>query len=350
MALAVNTDLASILAEVFDEQITSQINRSVVALKVVPHEYASGQALVYDAETSNVSQTTPTLADGADVSAYEDVTITKAKLDFGTYSLAFGVSGKAMAAARSSNSPKELLDLMLVNLKVSAQKQAKSLNKDFYLGAGGNAMLGVLATAGGFRAAGTYATIVRGTVTSWAGNEIANGGTPRALTIALMHTALNAAYTACGEFPNVILMHPDTFVKYGNLLRVANSYMEFDNVNIDGRIISIDGGYTALRFCGIPVLADPDCPNHTVIFMNTNYVSIAQMADGATADNRGTGLITLAGSPEKRTGMGGTALTSRINPLSMTGDKAKLQLLCYPQVKVTRPNAHAILTDIDPAL
>jgi hypothetical protein len=91
--------IAGALVELFDDRIESQINRSVVLLQLLPFALASGQVLVWDAEFGTESPATPTLADGNDVTDYNDDDIVKAKLDFGTYSEAFAITGKARAAA-----------------------------------------------------------------------------------------------------------------------------------------------------------------------------------------------------------------------------------------------------------
>lgn len=342
--------IAGALAELFDDQIASQINRSVVLLQLLPFALASGQVLVWDAEFGAESPTTPTLADGATVVDFNDDDIVKAKLDFGTYSEAFSITGKARAAALASGNPRELADLFGEKIERAIRRQAKSLGKDLYSGTGGDALVGLLSTNGPMDSVGTYASIDRGTYTQWAGNKLAGGGNPRALTLGLMRDAKRRTYEKSGEWPDLIVCDAFQQDKYGSLLGSERRYMQ--DVTMRGQKITLDGGFRALEFDGIPVIADVNCPAGTMLFLHTPALAVRQLPDGGAPWQGSAGAVDLHGTGEAQlggsnAGAGGSVrLRSRINPLARVGDKYPFQLVCYPQIQCKRPQSQTQLIDL----
>lgn len=343
-------DLASIssaLATIFEDSIASQFNRSVVLPQLLPFQPGAGKQLTWDVEFGDGLAADSSIADGADVSAYNNDTIVVASLPWATYSEAFGVTGKAVSAAAAQGNPSELAALFAEKIDRAVTRLCKNLAKDMYTGAaGGNKMVGLTATAGGLKAAGTYAGIDRAVKTEWAGNELANGGTPRANSLTLMRDMRKAIYTTCGEMPDLIVCDATQHEAYGNLLATNRRYME--DVTLRGRKVTLDGGYKALDFDGIPVIADVNCPAGVMVFMNTKYIRVRQLPDAVSSvpGASGGGIIRLHGTAEEQLGQTATSLTARINPLAVTGDAFKFQLVMYPQVQVRRPNACGILGDL----
>lgn len=339
--------IANALATIFEDQIVQNINRAIVLSQLLPVKDGNGRNLSWIARFGTAAPAGAVIADGADVSVYNSDTKVPATLDYGTYHDAFSITGKARAAAALARNPAELEDLYGEELEESVTRLAMAIAGDFYDGDGStDTIMGLLdSTAGGLIATGTYANIVRGTYAQWAGNVSANGGTPRALTFGLMRTIRRLIYTASGMKPDLIMCSPITHEKYGELFGENRRYV--DTVRLRGQKIVLDGGYQVLEWDGIPVVEDVNCPDGQMVFLNTRYVLIRPLPHAPDAVNQGKGMVPLHGTEEEQYGAGKNVLTARINPLAITGDAYKFQLINYPQIQVKRPNCCGILDDLE---
>ncbi len=115
--------------------------------------------------------------------------------------------------------------------------------------------------------------------------------------------------------------------------------------------VSLDGGFQALEFDGVPIVQDKDAPAGKLLFLNSRHCLIRQLPD-ALANSMlpggagSAGTVRLQGTPEAQLGAGATSLVARINPLAIAGDMFKFQMLLYLTLQVRRPNACAILGDL----
>lgn len=346
------SDIASALSTIFEDRVMNQVNRSVVGLKLLPHEVVDGKILAWDAKFKNSGETaTSYTTDGADISTYNADDYVPASLSWGVYTKeAFGVTGLARATARSNRSPAGLEDLYGVELMDAVTRLTKNMARDIWTAAGsGGAVNGLflgstLTTNAPLAASGTYASINRATYADWKGNVLANGGVPRALSFQLMRDMRRTIYDACGEMPDLIVCDSFQHEQYGMLFGDQRRYLQ--EINLRGQKYVLDGGYKALEFDGIPIVADVNAPAGQMTFMNTNYVSICQVPDGADDVNQSRGIMQLMGTGEEQFGDGQTQLFCRINPLARSGDAYKFQLVLYPQVRVKRCNAQGVLSDL----
>jgi hypothetical protein len=348
MAVLNLSNVSGALATLFEDQIASQWNRAVVLTQLLPFKPGESKNIQWDVEDQDGAPGTSVLADGADVSTYNDDAIEPAVLQWGTYSEAFGVSGKALAAAARVGNPAALADLFGEKLDRAVMRLTSNINKDWYSGSGAtDTIMGLLATGGGLLSTGVYAGIDRSVRTLWQGNQLLNGGVPRNITINLMRDMRRLIYIACGEMIDLIVCDPIQHEKYGMLLDSQRRYSV--DVTLRGKKIVLDGGYRALDFDGIPVIADKACSPGQMLFLNTRYVAIRQLPDALAALPAGmgnAGIVRLHGTSEEQLGPGQTQLTARINPLAVTGDAYKFQIVLYPQLQVRRPNACGVLGDL----
>lgn len=339
--------IADALATIFEEQITSQINRSTVLMQLLSTGPGEGKQLNWNARFG--SAVGGSRAEGADVAAFNNDDKIPATLLYGTYDDSFAMTGKAISAALNAGNPQELEDLFQDEMGDCIERLAKGINQDIWTGAGGtDQIMGLYGVGGPLDTTGIYAGIDRATYAQWASNELANGGVPRALTFALMRQALDDIYTASGEATDLIATTPALYTKFGNLF--GNDRRFNTEVTIRGKRITLSGGFNALEFDGIPVVRDVDCPAGTMAFLSTRTIKVCQMPDAVTAVNESKGTHQLAGSPEMDMGAGQMGLTARLNPLARTGDKYKFQAILYPQLKVRRCNAQASIIDLDATL
>lgn len=348
MSLVAMTTIAASLTTIFEEQITSQINRATVLLQVLPvGPGTTGKNISWNARFGTAVG--GARAEGAAVTTLNNDNKVPATLEFGTYDDAFGVTGKAMAAARAARNPEELANLFVDELGDCVERLAKGIAVDLYVGTGAtDHIMGLVATAGGIMSTGTYAGIDRGTYSQWQGTIMSNSGVDRALTFDLMREMRRRIYTASGLKPDLIITTPELHEKYGKLFGQQRRYIQ--EIRLRGQTITLDGGYQMLEFDGIPVLEDVDCPAEHMIFLNTRYVRVVQLADQVDNVNNSMSMVGLAGTPEEQLGQPSAKLTARINPLGRDGDSYKFQLICYPQLQVRRPNACGAITDLNAAL
>jgi hypothetical protein len=341
MATVDTAAISSALNQMYEDRIASQINRASVALQVLPVELGKGKNVAWEARVGTAAASA--IVDGADVSTFNSDTKLPATLNFATYHDAFGVSGRALSVATNSGGPDELEDLFGEHIAEASERLAAKLNAEVYAGTGGSApetLAGLTATA--LLATGTYAGINRATYTQWAANVMANGGVPRALSIALMRQMRRTIYLASGSKPDLILCDPIQHEKYAALLASERRYQQ--SVNLRGQTIVLDGGFQVLEFDGIPMIEDKDCPSGTMLFLNTRECRIKVLPDAAA--RFGAGSIGIAGTPEEQMGQPSARLAGRVQPLAVSGDMFKFAIFTYLQLMVRRPNANGVLSDL----
>jgi len=352
MAQVTLATVLNALASRFKSQLSNQINRASVLAQVLPVGAGTGKNIQWVARTGSALGSS--IADGADVTVFNNDDKRPAVLQYGVYHDAFSITGKALAGARAAGNPEELASLFLDELGDSVERLASRLNIDFWSGDGtGENMFGLLAAAGGLQDSGVYAGIDRAAVAQWQGNVLDNAGTGRALTFDVMREMRRTIYEASGEKPDLIVCSPALHEKYGRLFGAERRYV--DQIRMRGNTIRLDGGYQVLEFDGIPVIEDKDCPTesatqHQMVFLNSRHVEIMQLADQSDRVNNGLSMARLGGTPEEHMGSGEFGLQARVQPLAITGDAYKFALYVYPQVCVKRPNACGVIKDLDPAL
>jgi len=345
MATVTFAALQAALATLFQDQIANQINRAVVLTQVLPIRPGTGKNIQWVVRSGTATPTTAVIADGADVTVFNNDTKQAAVLQYGTYHDAFSITGKILAAARAAGNPEELAGLLVDELGDSIERLSRALGADVYLGSGATDNIHGLHTAGngGLRDVGVYAGIDRAVVTQWQGNVVDAGGA--ALSFNLLRQLRRDIYTASGEKPDLFITDPRQHEVYGQLFGAERRYTDQVRRN-DGTVIKLDGGYQVLEFDGVAIIEDQQHPALTVTALNTRHVSISQLADSPDALNRAMGTVALGGTPEEQYGEGKVPFMARLQPLAITGDAFKFQLICYPQVCVKRPNACGILENL----
>lgn len=347
------SNITSALATLFEDQLVAQWNRAVVLTKLLPVVEGQAQNINWDVKATDGSTAhgSSMISEGGTVSTFSDDALNVATLSFTNYYDAFGISGLAMNAARATGNPAGLADLFGEKLMDCVTRLAKNLNQEWYTGTGASNHIAGLVdpTNGALKASGTYAGINKGSVTGFAGNELTNGGSPRPLSFQVMRDTIRTIYVACGEVPDLIVCDPIQFARYGMLFGEQRRYI--GELTTAGGKYTLDGGFKALEFDGIPIVQDKDANSGQMLFLNTNYVRIQQLPDfladaGQPGALGNAAKVKLAGTYEKQLGAGSTSLTARLLPLAVTGDNYTFELIIYPQLQVRRPNACAMLGDL----
>lgn len=341
--------IAGALATLFDADITSQINRSTVVTQLLP--VVPGQSHNINWDVRFGTAVGRTVADGAVVDRTNDPAKddkVPATLNYGIYTDVFGVTGFALRAAANTGNPMALRNLFAEELSDSAERFAKKIEIDLFTGAGGTGMVGMNATAGALRATGVYANIDRSVRTQWAATEMLNGGVGRALTIPLMREMRRRVYIASGLKPDLIVTTPELHQKYGELIGQQRRWMQ--DVTLRGQKITLDGGYQYLEHDGVPVIESVDAVAGTMNFINSRFMQIIPMPDGADEVNRAMGMVGVQGSEEEQLGMPAPRIRARIQPLGVDGDRFQFQLIAYLALRNKRCNSGGILGDLNAAL
>lgn len=348
MSIIAMASIAASLTTIFEDQITSQINRATVLLQVLPVGYGTtGKNIAWNARFGTAVG--GARAEGADVVTFNNDDKVPATLEYGTYDDAFGVTGKAMSAARAAKNPAELQNLFVEELGDCVERLAKGIAIDLYVGTGAaDHITGLVATSGAVMDSGTYATIDRAVKAQWRGTVMSNGGIGRALTFDLMREMRRRIYIASGLKPDLIITTPELHEKYGALFGQQRRYIT--EIRMRGQLITLDGGYNMLEMDGIPIIEDVDCPTAKMLFLNTRYVRVLQLPDQADSVNQSMTMLGIAGTPEEQLGAPSQKLSARVNPLARNGDTYSFQLICYPQLQVRRPNSCGVIVDLDFAL
>lgn len=341
--------ISNSLATLFDNDITSQINRSTVMLQIL--DVVPGQAHNINWVARFGTAVGRTTSDGAVVDRTNDTQKddkVPAQLNYGIYTEVFGVTGLALAGAYRTGNPQALKDLFAEELSDAVERFAKKVEIDIFTGAGANSIIGLNSTAGALRATGIYANIDRSVRTQWAATEMLNGGVGRALTLDLMREMRRRIYVASGTKPDVIVTTPELHQKYGSLIGQQRRWMQ--DVTLRGQKITLDGGYQMLEFDGIPVIESVDCPTGVMDFINTRRTQIVPLPEMVGGVNQGMAQVGVKGTEETQFGMPTPKLTARINPLGRDGDRVQFQLIAYLQMRNKQCNSGGILGDLNAAL
>jgi len=340
MALVDFAAVTGSLSSTFFDDITQNIQRSIVLPQLLTVRSGTGKNVQWDAQFGTAAPAGAAIADGADVTTFNNDTKIPAVLQYGTYHDAFSLTGKAIAAASASGNPAELAALFLDELGDSGSRLAKVIAQDTYVGTGGNAMVGLTATAGGIDSTGTYAGISRGAQTQWASTEL-DSATDADLTGNGVRVALRKArrltYVASGLKNDLIVTDPVTHATLGEEYNAERRWV--DEVRLARGPVKLEGGYNVLEFDGIPVIEDADMPANTILGINTNHVFYSQLADNVGDLGGRIMKLNLTGTPEEQFGSGSVPMQAAVIQLGIAGDAHKFQLIMWPTIVVRRPNS-----------
>ena len=107
----------------------------------------------------------------------------------------------------------------------------------------------------------------------WHRSTVLTAGSARALTIALMDEAFTTAMETGDAAPTALVTSFGVARKYAALLLSERRY------NTSGGAMDLDGGYTALDYNGVPVIADRDCLNNRIYFLHEPDLRMYVLSD-----------------------------------------------------------------------
>ncbi len=110
---------------------------------------------------------------------------------------------------------------------------------------------------------GTFQGLARASYPRWQSNLFAASG--NVLTLDLMQQACDATQFVGGGMVQLILTSPEVRRKYLRMLIADKRY---------SNTLKLDGGFTALQYDEIPVVADPDCQTGRMYFLDLTTLAI----------------------------------------------------------------------------
>ncbi len=156
--------------------------------------------------------------------------------------------------------------------------------------------------------------VASATASDWVSNNFFNVGVGRALSTDLMQQAFDACEEIGQATPSIGITTYGVRRKYVDLLvsdrRYVNEY-------------TLDGGFKAVDFNGVPIVPEKDCPEGSMFFLSEDYLSLYRMSDFYWLDKDG-------------------AILSRV-----TGkDSWEAIMAYYSELATDRRNTHAVIGDI----
>lgn len=344
------SSVANALSQVFAPKLARQWNRSAITAALIDAQAdgvsaGRGKNVAWDVAVSGNSAST--VAEGSDVSDGElasDVNL-PAVLSWAHYRTSFKVSETELdAAASSMGTATALMDLFGERILNGGEKLSRSINFDMLQatgtdGSGNPTIVGLL--GGPLETSGIYAGINRGVYAEWKGNVLANGGTPRPLTLDLMYQMDQSIFTASLETATHIVTSPGVYRKYAGLFESVR------RIEGDGRgALAMGSGAAELFWKGLPVLRDPSVPTGTVIFFNARHVKAKYLPRLQSPQDavmqKMADLVGGNGDAVKNV----TGIPARLAILAKTGDSVKVSMKTTLQMLVDRPNALGYISDV----
>lgn len=231
--------------------------------------------------------------------------------------------------------------------KVSVEVLGSLSNVDLWTGTGSattGAYVGAPNAIGfttAFAASGTYASVNVANYPSWAANVFANGGVARALSFDLMSTIETTIFNACNDECDLISNSSNVYRKYELLFLPNTRYTNGEATLKKG----------TLKYGESRMIRDKDAPEANgkgvQAWINTKYVSRAFLP--STELSRGD--VFKVEDKELVSSNGGDVMTPlalpvRIIPLARLGDYETWMVKTTWQLKVTRRNAQAYVSDL----
>jgi len=347
MAAEVLSNISSALATTFAPEITRTWNRTAVIaqnIKVVSGGgQGGGKQVAWDVEMDGASAAA--FAEGSPIGAGElDFDpVVPATLPWGLYRAAFQLSNLEInAAAANMGNARALEDIVGERYMGKTAKLLSQINADIFSGTGtdgsGNPNIVGLNTA--LAATGSYAGINKATYSTWAGNVLGNGGVARPITMAVLAAGESLLFSASGFDPDFLMATTNTHATYESLFEATRRTVDSGQ----GPIPSYQGSTGRLYWRGKPVIRDRQNTAGSLYMLNSEELELRVLPFQGAAD----GVMQVARQAESSNGKdtSGTGISVHCYPLGRVGSGIAFVVEIYIQLRVKRPNAHLMITDI----
>jgi hypothetical protein len=356
MAADVLANITAALSQTFAKRLVKAWNRQAILLSqiAVVSDQGQGDAKQIAWDVAFSGATAASFVEGSDIqpSEYNQDPDVPAVLPWGQYRAPFKLSNLEInAASRSVANAVQLANLVMLRLEGSITKMLSVMNTDAFTGTGtdGGGNPNMVGLSSALQATGTYATIARASFSVWAANVLANGGIPRPLTFDLLANLEQLIFVASGQEPDALVTSPGVARKYEGLFETRRQTFDTGSTAVasyqGSTSTGVTGPRTNLYWRGKPVIRDRNCPAGTLYMLKWSelemkYLPFSPLSpDGVPAQN--TALPSSDG-----TNSAPTNIQATVYPLARTGSSVAFVAEVYTQLKVARPNAHGVLSDI----
>lgn len=331
-------DLATItnnLNTTFAPVIADQLNQHTTTLSMIEKTIGEGKGIYFDAKVAR-GTSAGSYGSGADITGDDNDIEVPANLPWKYNKAEFKVTGDALAAAATAG-PAAYGNLFGKAIKDATVNLSVALASQIFGDGTGNSNKDLTGLGAIVADTGTYAGIDRGTYSTWRSSVLANSGTLRSLSVTLLRQAEKKSFSATGMVPTVYVMGPDLYEAYEGLF---DSSKRFNNPQVYS---SADAGIAQLFFKGVPVIRDIYCPANKVYALNTNFLEFRQLKPVVMADG-----IQLVQAQDTITNADGSiGIQVAIEMLGKSGDNYKGFIKVYGNLVTERPNAHAVIADVE---
>lgn len=328
------SSILSALAQNFRNQIVSAINRRSVALQTIPIVAGAGKNVAWDAEFDGMVG--ETFSDGADAANFGSDAIVPATLSWGLYRANFHVTDLALAAAASTMTPAQIVDLWGRNMLKAFSKLATTINVDIF---GGSSNIVGFDTAVA-TTNNTYANIDRSQAanTHWNPNVVDPGATTVVALADIRGDIATTIYKECGEQPDLAFCEPAVFVKLGSLFeetRRRNQDVTGLTINTARGPVLLDASVGAMQFEGCTFIKDKDATANRIYYVNSQYVEMDYLPQPVAP----LAMESAQMIPQITDGFGMIPLGVKAKALAIQGASRRASLQAFLQLAVTKPNA-----------
>jgi len=349
-----NTDFATLnpaLEQFIREQVVKQYNRSIVSTNLIAKQVGMGKNLAWDVSVG--TGTGQVFSDGQVVSTFNADTEVLATMAWAEYGDAFKITGLAEDASQFSKT--QLGNLWMVKMMQARERAGKLINDDLWTGqgtTGPQTLFGLtMGSNGPLSASGTYANINRGTYSQFQGITLSNGGVHRAISLSLIEYAFEQVFNASGKIPTFGVTNSNTWRLLCELAGGERRVMQ--EVYVRGQKLNISLGFNAVEINGVPVFKDISVPAGYLAFFSEDSIAFEYLPTNPSRVARGKIMATVpvAGLPQEQDMTGapagsGVPLVANVIALPSQGNFESWMLDVTLGLKVPRPNAHVLISDI----
>lgn len=156
------------------------------------------------------------------------------------------------------------LDLVASKIKIAESNFAENLSSGLFSDGTGSSGAVITGFDAMISTSSTYGGIAPADMATWAAVVKANGGTPRALTLALIQQLVGAC-TDGKDAPTLLVSKQNVYDEAYNLF-TAFQRIESEEM---GKL-----GFKSLMVNGIPLVVDSHAPAETILALNEEYVNL----------------------------------------------------------------------------
>jgi len=333
--------ITSALAQLYRPQVTRQINRRSVLLRLLPIRVSdTAKNVAFDIEGDGAIA--ENFSDGADASNFGSDALQPVTLPFGLVRSNFRITDQAKAAARTVNNPSALSNLFMRNATNSVAKLASTINGQLYTGTGSsNQLAGFKQVV--LRDDNIYGGIDRtdSANSHWRSNVIDAAGAP--LSLKMIRDAVGVTiYNASGEQPTVGMCPPAVFNYVGSLYDSNRRYQNDIARTIQtprGEVV-LDSSIGVIDVEGLTLIKDKDAPATEIQLLNLDHLAVEYI--NMVEDELIPEKLVQMGADD---GYGAIPLGMHLKRIATLGASSRFSLQAYLQLACDRPNACGRLTN-----